>query len=146
MPLPEFNEVGDLPAGIHSASLEEVIDRFGASTDQRVAVTARLRKIYELALATGALDRLVVFGSYVSDVRDPNDVDIVLVMREEFNPVFCPVESLALFDHRRAQAVLGASVFWVRPAMLLGEPLDQFLGHWQRKRDGVLRGIVEVRP
>jgi hypothetical protein len=30
--------------------------------------------------------------------------------------------------------------------MLLGEPLELFLAHWERKRDGSRRGIVEVRP
>jgi hypothetical protein len=146
MPLPEFNEVGDLPEGIHPASLAEVVVHFSQGSAQRATVTARLRRIYDLAVATGALDRLVVFGSYVSDTPSPNDLDVILVMREEFNPGSCPVESLALFDHGRAEAELGASVFWVRPGMLLGEPLAQFLAHWQRKRDGTLRGIVEIRP
>jgi hypothetical protein len=146
MPLPEFNEAGDLPEGIHPASLAEVVLRFGSGTGPRLAVTARLQRIYDLAMATRALDRLVVFGSYVSAVPAPNDVDVILVMREEFNPNSCPAESLPLFAHGRAAAELGASVFWVRPGMLLGEPLDQFLAHWQRKRDGSLRGIVEIRP
>jgi hypothetical protein len=145
MPLPGFNEAGDLPEGIHSTSLAEVLGRFGSGTDQRVEVTARLRRIYDLAMATGALDRLVIFGSYVSDVSDPNDVDVILVMREDFDPAQCPPGSLALFQHGRAGAEFGASIFWVRPGMLLGEPLDQFRAHWQRKRDGIRRGIVEVR-
>jgi hypothetical protein len=29
MPLPAFNENGDLPEGVHKASLDEVIARFG---------------------------------------------------------------------------------------------------------------------
>jgi len=27
---------------------------------------------------------------------------------------------------------------------VIGEPLDDFIAHWQRKRDGSLRGIVEI--
>ena len=146
MPLPEFNEFGDLPEGRHGASLDEMVARFGSGTPQRAAVTDRLRRIYQLAVAVGCLDRLVVFGSYVSDVAEPNDVDVILVMRDAFLPESCPAESLVLFDHFRAHAELVASVFWVRPAMLLGEPLEQFLGHWERKRDGCRRGIVEIRP
>jgi hypothetical protein len=46
----------------------------------------------------------------------------------------------------RADDELGASVFWVRPEMLLGEPLEQFLAFWQTKRDGKRRGIVEIVP
>ncbi len=144
MPLPAFNEFGDLPEGMHPASLAEVIARFGSGTGQRVVVTDRLRRIYQLAAATGHLDRLIVFGSYVSDVSEPKDVDVVLVMRNDFRPEECPAESAVLFDHARANDELGASIFWIRPEMLLGEPLEQFLAFWQTKRDGRRRGIVEI--
>ncbi len=123
-----------------------MVARFGTGTAQRLAVTDRLRRIYQLATATGHLDRLVVFGSYVSDAADPNDVDVILVMRNDFCPESCPAESAVLFDHTRANEELGASVFWVRPDMLLGEPLEQFLAFWQTKRDGRRRGVVEIRP
>jgi hypothetical protein len=42
MPLPAFNEFGDLPEGNHPASLPEVVARFGSGTAQRTAVTNRL--------------------------------------------------------------------------------------------------------
>jgi hypothetical protein len=29
MPLPPFNESGDLPPGVHAATLEQVVGRFG---------------------------------------------------------------------------------------------------------------------
>ncbi len=146
MPLPDFNEFGDLPEGNHPATLAEAIARFGSGTPQRVAVTERLRRIHQLAIATGCLDRLVVFGSYVSDVNEPNDVDVILVMRNDFRSEDCPAESTLLFDHARANDELGASIFWVRPDMLLGEPLEQFLAFWQVKRDGRRRGVVEIQP
>ena len=144
MPLPDFNEFGDLPEGSHPASLAEVVARFGSGMAQRTAVTDRLRRIYQLALATGHLDRLVVFGSYVSDGDEPNDVDVILVMRNDFRSENCPAESAILFDHASANDALGASIFWVRPDMMLGEPLEQFLAFWQTKRDGRRRGIVEI--
>src|SRR5947209_5303215 len=146
MPLPSFNAFGDLPAGRHGASLDEVLTRFGSGTRQRQEVTNRLRRVYSLAVVTGYLDRLVIFGSYVSDVAEPKDVDVILVMRGDFATENCPSDSLILFDHARADEELGASIFWVRPEMLLGEPLDQFLVHWEQKRDGNRRGIVEIRP
>jgi predicted nucleotidyltransferase len=146
MPLPEFNEFGDLPEGHYRASLEEVIARFGSTTAQRKAVTDRLRRIHQLATTTGQLDRLVIFGSYVSDASEPNDIDVVLVMRNEFRSENCPAEASVLFDHARANDEVGASIFWIRPDMLLGEPLEQFLGFWQTKRDGRRRGIVEIQP
>lgn len=146
MPLPEFNAFGDLPEGQHTASLVEVVARFGLGSTKRQAVTNRLRRVYALALATGYLDRLLVFGSYVSNVSEPNDVDVILVMRNDFRSENCPSESSVLFDHARANDELGASVFWIRPNMLLGEPLEQFLAFWQTKRDGQCRGTVEIQP
>lgn len=146
MPLPDFNEFGDLPEGSHPAPVAELIARFGSGTPQRVAVTERLRRIHQLAVATGYLDRLIVFGSYVSDVSEPNDVDVILVMRNDFRSEDCPAESAVLFDHARANDELGASIFWVRPDMLLGEPLESFLAFWQVKRDGRRRGTVEIQP
>lgn len=144
MPLPEVNEHGDLPAGVDSASFAELIARFGVGSSRREIVTARLQRINDLAISTGALDRLIVFGSYVSDKPEPNDVDVVLVMRDDFRPSACSLDTLFLFDHRRATDELGASVFWIRPGMLLGQPWNEFIAHWQVKRDGVRRGIVEV--
>jgi hypothetical protein len=35
-------------------------------------------------------------------------------------------------------------VFWIRPSLLIGDSLDQFVKSWQRKRDGSRRGIVEI--
>jgi hypothetical protein len=146
MPLPDFNASGDLPVGRHAASIDEVLSRCGSGTPQRQEVTNRLRRIHPLAVATGHLERLVIFGNYVSDVAEPNQVDLVLVIRSDFVLEECPAEYLVLFDHARADDELGASVFWIRPEMLLGEPLEQFLAHWEWKRDGSRRGTVEIRP
>ncbi|MFI5455984.1 MAG: DUF6932 family protein [Isosphaerales bacterium] len=87
-----------------------------------------------------------ILRALISDVNEPNDVDVILVMGNDFRAEDCPAESLVLFDHARANAELGASIFWVRPEMLLGEPLEQFLAFWQTKRDGRRRGVVEIYP
>jgi hypothetical protein len=144
--LPDFNDAGDLPAGTYPATFEEVVARFGAGTAQRQDVTARLEKIVALAARTGFLDRVVVFGSYVSAKAEPRGVDVILVLRDEFVVEESPPECAVLFNHDKADRELGASVFWVRPGMLFGEPLDSFVAFWQGKRDGKRRGIVEIKP
>lgn len=45
---PDFNENGDLPPGIHQATLAEVIEHFGQSTPQRQIMARRLEHIYTL--------------------------------------------------------------------------------------------------
>src|SRR5687767_11904883 len=144
MPLPAFDSRGDLPEGIYKAALDEVVARFGHGTSQRHLVTARLRRIYELARATGKLERFVNFGSYVTAKLEPNDVDIILVVRDDFREQDYNPEVFPMFDHRRAQRELGASIFVIRPAFLFGETVDDFIAHWQSTRHMSRRGIVEV--
>ena len=145
MPLPHLNSTGELPEGVHQATMDEILAQFGDGTPQRQAATARLRRIYQLAHATGKLERLILFGSYITAKPDPNDIDIVLVMRNDFDVHACEEETRILFDHPRAVEAFGASVFWVRPLLLLLETLEEFIAHWQIKRDQTRRGIVEVR-
>lgn len=144
MSLPEYNDNGDLPPGVHPVTMDEAVARFGDSTNARRQCTRNLKHIYELAKSTGELKRLVVFGSYVTDKAAPNDVDIILVMGDAFHPEDAPIAARALFDHAVAQARFHASIFWIKPSIVLGEPIDDFLAHWQGKRDGSLRGIVEI--
>jgi hypothetical protein len=108
---PAFNELGDLPVGVYRATLAEVIAHFGHDTAQRVAITARLERIYELARHTGSLQRFIIFGSYITAEPNPRDVDIFLVMRGGFQPRDAPSEAQNLFRHDTVQSAFGASIF-----------------------------------
>jgi hypothetical protein len=143
MPVPEFNSNGDLPEGVHCSTIKEVVARFGSATIQRQQVTGRLLEIYQLVQATGKLDRFIIYGSYVTAKPDPNDVDIFLVMAEEFNVDELADTPRVVFSHIRAQQELGASVFWVNRATSFASIEDLITG-WQTKRDLTRRGIVEV--
>jgi Family of unknown function (DUF6932) len=143
MPLPELTDSGELPLGVHRASLQETLERFGVGYAQRIAVGDRLQRVYQLAAATGYLARFVVFGSFVTDKPDPNDVDVLLIMGDSFDAGALQGESALLFDHAAADAHFGASVFWVRrPAAFGGEQV--MLEYWQVKRGGGRRGIIEI--
>jgi len=146
MSLPEFDINGDLPVGVHCASLPDVLTRFGHGTPQRKLVSAQLTRIYKLAKATGKLQRFIIFGSYITVEPNPNDVDIILIMRDDFRQQGCPEEAKPLFDHRLAQKEFGASVFAIRPSHILLQSVDDFIANWQIKRDKSRRGIVEVIP
>ena len=111
---PEFDSQGNLAVGVHPAPLKEVIARFGHGTSQRQLVTSRLIRVYELANNTSKLERFIIFGSYDTAKADPNDVDIILIMHDDFTQQECAVEARPLFDHLRAQQEFGASVFAIR--------------------------------
>ena len=114
MSLPRLTESGDLPPGVHSARLREVVERLGSGAPRRRLTAARLERVYQLALATGQLGRCVVFGSFVSAVPEPNDIDVFLLMNDGFDLDGVTGEGRILFDHAAAQAHFGASVFWLR--------------------------------
>ena len=74
---------------------------------------------------------------------EPGDVDIFLLMEDTFDVSQATRESKVVFDHTAAHDYLGASVFWIRRAAALGDETSA-IAHWQIKRDGGRRGIVEV--
>jgi hypothetical protein len=85
MALPEFNEIGDLPPGVHVATLTETVLRFGAGTERRKLIALRLERIQQVALQTRHLCRFIVFGSFVTDKPEPNDVDVFMIMDNNFD-------------------------------------------------------------
>jgi hypothetical protein len=143
MALPYFNSAGDMAAGLHQATIDEVTERFVSGSPRRRLVAARLLRIYRAARGTDRVERFIIFGSFVTAKSEPNDVDIILVMRDDFVLDDCGVEARRLFEHDEAEREFGAGIFWIRPSLLL-DSLEEFLSHWQVKRDRTRRGIVEV--
>ena len=76
--IPEFDERGYLPPGIHVASLEEVIERFGVQSEVRQAQAESLQWLMPLCNEAGII-RLLINGSFVTDGEEPNDVDCLLL-------------------------------------------------------------------
>jgi hypothetical protein len=140
---PDFDSNGDLPLGIHQATITEVLQHFGTSTLQRQVVASRLERIYKLARSTGQVARLVIFGSFVTAKPAPNDVDIFMLMEDIFDANHVTGEAAMIFDHTAAQNAQGASVFWIRRMAAIGGE-QTALEYWQIKRDKTKRGIVEV--
>ena len=140
---PEFDHNGDLPVGIHEATLDDVLQHFGTGTVQRRLIGQRLERIYRLASNTDQLAKFVVFGSFVTAKPDPGDVDIFMLMEDSFDSNQVGGEAAIIFDHLAVQNLEGASVFWIRRlAAIDGD--QEALEHWQIKRDKTRRGIVEV--
>ena len=76
--IPPFNEFGYLPPGIHPATMDEIDARFGKGSDQRRAEVESLRWMMELAREAG-IQRIILNGSFVTDIMEPGDVDCVLL-------------------------------------------------------------------
>jgi hypothetical protein len=77
--IPPFGENGYLPPGVHPATLDEVVTRFGRETEVRRVQAESLRWLVDLARRAG-VERLVINGSFVTQTPEPNDVDCALLV------------------------------------------------------------------
>jgi len=141
--LPEFNEHGNLPTGLHMATEDEVWARFVTSSVRRKWLGERLRDVISTAKATGKLQRLILWGSFVTAKEAPNDLDILLIMTADFDVEQLPAPLRLLFDYPQARIRFRADVFWTK-ASLLPKTLALWLGTYQTGKDYRRRGIVEV--
>src|SRR6266478_3921091 len=81
--IPAFDEHGYLPTGVHPATLDEVEARFDRESELRRVQMESLRWLVDLARRAGVA-RLVINGSFVTVVFEPNDVDCVLLVEAGF--------------------------------------------------------------
>ena len=81
--IPPFGDNGYLPPGIHPATLEEIEIRFGRESELRRVQMESLRWLADLAKRAGVW-RIVINGSFTTDMPDPNDVDCVLLIAAGF--------------------------------------------------------------
>ena len=71
--IPSFDEYGLLPPGIHWASWDEIIERFGTSS-WRLRLAAGVRAAVENLKSAGC-QTIYVDGSFVTAKEVPNDFD-----------------------------------------------------------------------
>jgi hypothetical protein len=83
--IPRFVESGVLPPGVHSATLEEVRSRFGESSELRRVQMQSVEWMIDLARQAG-VSKIVLNGSFVTDILEPNDVDCVLLIDDMYLP------------------------------------------------------------
>lgn len=96
MPIPDLNEYGFLPEGVHDCSEEEIENRFGRfqRSDCRCRLMERLKEYLRQAKATGLVKAVIIDGSFVTDKEEPNDVDVIVVLRpgHDFDAELSPRE------------------------------------------------------
>lgn len=142
--IPEFDRHGNLPEGVHLADEAEFFGRFGEHSARRKWLAERLREIVALATQTGAVERILVWGSYVTSKESPNDLDLLLLVQDEFQLQQLPERAKLLFDHAQARMRFQADIFWAR--LTIGEDvLACWLDTYQTARDRSRRGIIELR-
>jgi hypothetical protein len=132
--IPDCNDDGYLPTGIHPATLDEIADRFGQESELRQAQMESVRWLVELAQQAG-VRRIVVNGSFVTDKLEPNDVDCVLLIGPDF-----PKDAAA-------EAELLAGLPFINMELVDLEAFQQFTERtYASDRNFVPKGMVEIVP
>ncbi len=131
--LPPFDESGNLPGGIHPASIEEIVSRFAHGSPEREVEARKLVQLIALA-RRNRVRRLIINGSFVTNKRDPNDVDVVLLP---------PAEHW----QQETEFEREASVWPFLQVLFAADEAD--LERWARDdfgtdREGREKGVVEV--
>ena len=81
--LPDFDDEGFLPQGIYAATLQDVIERYGQSSEVRKRLSNLLQQVVETAVNYSTIKRILVWGSFVTAKSEPNDLDYSIVVSVE---------------------------------------------------------------
>ena len=138
--IPPFRADGYLPDGVYSASEAEVTFRFGASSRRRRRLALRLRRWIQLGRQVGG-KRLLVDGSFVTAKANPNDLDAVIFLPQDFEQL---VE-----DGVEAALELEEMLLTRRPEEIFAAEDEDDWNGWveffgrTREADGRRKGLVD---
>jgi Family of unknown function (DUF6932) len=142
MPIPAFDaDSGNLPPGVHNATWEEVVSRFGWNAE-RIRLLEGLRRALE-SLKTAGCQRAYLDGSFVSEKDVPGDFDACWEAAGVDPGALDPV--LLDFSHRRAaqKAKFGGEFFVANQAATPAG--TRFVDFFQQdKTTGQAKGILAI--
>lgn len=132
--VPDFDETGCLPPGVHPAPLEEIAARFGRTSEIRRVQMESIRWMVDLAKRAGA-QRIILNGSFTTDIMEPNDVDCVLLIGRGF-----PADPIA-------EAELNAGLPFLELKLVGQADFDEYVNvTFGTDRMGVPKGMIEIVP
>ena len=130
--IPAFNESGFLPPGIHCATLAEIETRFGSQSELRRVQLESVRWMVELAVRAG-VQRIVLNGSFITDIMEPNDVDCVLLLAADY-----PRDT-------EASDELIKGLPFLEIARVEEQEFDRLVHRFfATDRHGVVKGVIEI--
>lgn len=146
MPIPPLSPQGFLPPGIHDASLDEVETRFGRfkSNERRIELFSKLRQ-YVAELSTwGHIKEVLLDGSFVSSKECPDDIDMIVVYKEDFDIAaeVAPSEYNCL-KSSRVRSMYGFDVFVAFPGDATYQKFKAFFEQ-DTTQVGLTKGLVRI--
>lgn len=139
--LPDFDENGNLPPGIHEATWGEIVDRFG-NTDYRQQLLKGLKAALKSLKAAGC-KRAYIDGSLVTNKLVPRDFDGCWdptgVRPERLDPIL-----LDFSAGRAAQKAKFLGEFFIADTSVLGVGRTFLEFFQQDKETGEPKGIIGI--
>jgi len=140
--LPAFREDGWLPVGHHSATWEEVVERFGGLPDSRRSlVTAKLISLRDALRARGVTGTMLLNGSYISAKEEPKDFDVLLIGPPNIQAMKDQDPALGLLLDAQHAEQAGYSLFYMADSSPAAAALIDF---WDYTKEGVAKGCVKL--
>jgi hypothetical protein len=144
--IPLFNPDGWLPPGLYRCTLAEAAARFGTfqGSDRRPRLWARLVEFMREASLSGAVQMVVIDGSFVTTKPDPNDIDLVLVLPASHDfSADLPGAQYDILAQKRVRKRFGFDILVVKNG---SESMDQAVAFFQqvRQQPGVRKGLLEI--
>ena len=139
--IPAPNAIGELPPGMHTATLEEVEAVF-VTTPRRRHLFEGLRRAIQNLHAAG-VRRIFIDGSFVTTKTDPNDIDGCWEWTEEVNLDLLDPVLLDFTQARRAMQDKYGVDFFLATWVEAGSEIT-FLDFLQRNRADDPKGIVQI--
>jgi len=143
VPIPALAENGWLPPGVHDATIEEVVSRFGApmGSERRLDLKEKLTSYVHEVRQWGLAQVAIIDGSFVSGKPRPSDIDVALL-------VVGPA-ALGAEIPPAAESLLSQRYTFKRFAIDLkvcvnGTQLDKWIEEWTEARDCPAKGMVRV--
>ena len=131
--IPPLGNSGYLPPGVHPATLAEVEERFGGASELRRVQMESVRWMIDLAKRAG-VQRIILNGSFVTDIIEPNDVDCVVLM-----------SSRKLLDAKAFRELRAGLPFMDLAIVRSIKRFDEYVnGIFATDRSGMHKGMIEV--
>lgn len=140
--IPNFDDRGLLPLGLHVASLSEIRDTLGF-TSQRKQLIKGLEEYIHVWDRSGFLDYCIIDGSFATSKPDPRDIDLILVPRRDalHSSAFRALAMSHSYDRDFTKVEFGCEGFFVTGS----DDLDGWLEFFRHDRQGNVRGLLQLR-
>ncbi len=148
MPIPELNSLGELPEGIHDASIMELEIAFGKSTERRQKLMLGLKLALQ-NLKSAGVNKVFIDGSFTTQKDEPQDIDGCWSAEGNIDlslldPLFWNFETPEEFTRARHQAQEKYGIDFFIAEWTEGESGKPFPEFFQSNRDGERKGILKL--